>query len=81
MLHKVVYNGQGKSHKDAGSVRSDKEIPFQCAIYYFEVTVVQRGRDGLVNLIILFKHNLWFSHTKLFSSIKLILFILFNKQF
>lgn len=49
MLHKVVYNGQGKSHKDAGSVRSDREIPFQCAIYYFEVTVVQRGRDGLVD--------------------------------
>jgi len=47
---KVVYNGQGKSHKDAGSVRSDREIPFQCAIYYFEVTVVKRGRDGYLGV-------------------------------
>ena len=38
--------GPGKSHKDAASVRSDHPIPPLTGIYYFEVKILSKGRDG-----------------------------------
>src|SRR6218665_1649781 len=40
--------GSGKNHKDAASVRATHPIPGACAIYYFEVKVISKGRDGQV---------------------------------
>ena len=40
--------GIGKTHKDAASVRASSPIPASCGIYYFEVKVISKGRDGLV---------------------------------
>ena len=38
--------GPGKNHKDAASVRATHAIPTSCGIYYFEVKVISKGRDG-----------------------------------
>lgn len=47
---KVHYQGQGKNHKDAGSVRAVYPIPVSCGIYYFEVKVISKGRDGYLGI-------------------------------
>ena len=38
--------GPGKNHKDAASVRATHPIPASCGIYYFEIKVISKGRDG-----------------------------------
>lgn len=40
------YPGVGKTHKDAASVRATHPIPLACGLYYFEVRIVSKGRDG-----------------------------------
>ncbi|KAF2732669.1 Ran-binding protein-like protein [Polyplosphaeria fusca] len=40
------YAGSQKSHDEAASVRADHPMPRQCGIYYFEVTVMSKGKDG-----------------------------------
>ena len=47
---RVVYKGQGKTHRDASSVRATYPIPASCGIYYFEVTVISKGRDGYMGI-------------------------------
>ncbi|CAK8675314.1 ran-binding protein 10-like [Clavelina lepadiformis] len=44
------YQGQGKNHKDAASVRATHPIPPSCGIFYFEVMVVCKGRDGYMGI-------------------------------
>ena len=38
--------GSGKNHKDAASVRAGHPIPAACGVYYFEIKVISKGRDG-----------------------------------
>lgn len=39
--------GTSKSgHDEAASIRADHPMPRQCGIYYYEVTVVSKGKDG-----------------------------------
>ena len=40
---RVQYKGNGKSHKEASSVRATHPIPASCGIYYFEVKIVSKG--------------------------------------
>jgi hypothetical protein len=40
-------SGAGKNHRDAAAVRTAHPIPAACGLYYFEITVVSKGRDGL----------------------------------
>ncbi|KAF2475981.1 ran-binding protein [Lindgomyces ingoldianus] len=40
------FSGTQKSHDEAASVRADFPMPRQCGIYYYEVTVVTKGKDG-----------------------------------
>nr|CAB3265425.1 ran-binding protein 10-like [Phallusia mammillata] len=47
---KVHYKGQGKTHRDAASIRASASIPVACGIYYFEVTIVNKGRDGYMGI-------------------------------
>ena len=47
---RVLYNGQGKNHKDAGSVRANYPIPVACGLYYFEIKVITKGRDGYMGI-------------------------------
>lgn len=39
-----------KTHDEAASVRADCAMPRQCGIYYYEVTVVSKGKDGYGSL-------------------------------
>lgn len=47
---RVQYKGHGKTHKDASSVRATNPIPASCGIYYFEVRIVSKGRDGYMGV-------------------------------
>ncbi|KAJ4375498.1 hypothetical protein N0V86_007030 [Didymella sp. IMI 355093] len=40
------FSGSQKTHDEAASVRADCPMPRQCGIYYYEVTVVSKGKDG-----------------------------------
>ena len=40
--------GPGDEGKDAASVRADHPIPSDVSLYYYEVQVINRGRDGFV---------------------------------
>jgi len=47
---RVQYKGNGKTHKEASSVRATHPIPASCGIYYFEVKIVSKGRDGYMGV-------------------------------
>lgn len=42
----VRFSGSGKTHDESASIRTDYPMPRQCGIYYFEVTVVSKGKEG-----------------------------------
>lgn len=43
-------SGVGKSHNDAASVRTPYPIPAACGLYYFEVKIISKGRDGYMGI-------------------------------
>ncbi len=43
-------SGPGDNDKDAASVRADHPVPFDVSLYYYEVQVVNKGRDGFVGI-------------------------------
>lgn len=45
-----MYKGPGKSQKDAAAARTEHPIPVACGLYYFEVTVLHKGKEGYVTL-------------------------------
>ena len=47
---KVHYKGNGKAHKDAASVRTLVPIPPSCMLYYFEIKILSKGRDGYMGI-------------------------------
>eukprot|EP00088_Acartia_fossae_P037946 TRINITY_DN3918_c0_g1_i15.p1 TRINITY_DN3918_c0_g1~~TRINITY_DN3918_c0_g1_i15.p1 ORF type:complete len:574 (-),score=151.05 TRINITY_DN3918_c0_g1_i15:508-2229(-) len=47
---RIHYKGCGKTHKDASSVRATYPIPASCGLYYFEVKIVSKGRDGYMGV-------------------------------
>jgi hypothetical protein len=42
------FSGSQKTHDEAAAVRADSPMPRQCGIYYYEVTVISKGKDGYV---------------------------------
>lgn len=42
--------GPGDEDKDAASVRADRPIPSDVSLYYYEVQVINKGRDGFVGM-------------------------------
>lgn len=44
----VKYVGPGRSDSDAAAIRSNLPVPPQVGIYYFEVKVTNRGKDGYI---------------------------------
>ena len=46
----VRFNGVSKNPDEAASIRADYPIPRECGIYYFEVTVLSKGKDGLIGV-------------------------------
>jgi hypothetical protein len=47
---KVLYKGLGKNHKDAAAVRAAHPIPASCLLYYFEIRIISKGRDGYMGI-------------------------------
>jgi hypothetical protein len=46
----VRFNGITKTQDDAAAVRSDYPMPRQVGIYYFEVTILSRAKEGLIGI-------------------------------
>jgi len=40
------FSGTQKTHDEAAAVRADFPMPRQCGIYYFEITVISKGKEG-----------------------------------
>ncbi|RWS30571.1 ran-binding protein 9-like protein [Leptotrombidium deliense] len=47
---KAHYKGNGKGHKDAAAVRANNFIPQSCLLYYFEIKIISKGRDGYMGI-------------------------------
>ena len=45
---RVRYVGPGSDDRDAAAVRANHPVPTDCPIYYFEVEITSRGRDGFI---------------------------------
>lgn len=47
----VKYVGQHKlGEQDGAATRTDNPIPPQCGIYYFEVNIISRGKEGMIGV-------------------------------
>ncbi|THW69681.1 SPRY-domain-containing protein [Aureobasidium pullulans] len=46
----VKFTGSTKTSDEAASIRSDHSMPREVGIYYFEVTVLSRGKEGLIGI-------------------------------
>lgn len=44
----VKYNGVTGKELEAASIRSDRPMPAQCGIFYYEVTIIQKHKDCVV---------------------------------
>jgi hypothetical protein len=53
----VKFTGSTKTSDEAAAIRSDHPMPKEVGIYYFEVTVLSRGKEGYAILIALI-HNM-----------------------
>lgn len=47
---RVKYRGPGSDDRDAAAVRSNHPVPSSCPIFYFEVEIVNKGRDGFIGI-------------------------------
>ncbi|XP_023033742.1 ran-binding proteins 9/10 homolog isoform X2 [Drosophila willistoni] len=47
---RVTYKGVGKQHSEAASVRTAYPIPPSCGLYYFEVRIISKGRNGYMGI-------------------------------
>ncbi|CEF64400.1 Ran-binding proteins 9/10 homolog [Strongyloides ratti] len=47
---KVAYKGPGRNHRDAASIRANKPIKFKCIMFYFEVHIIDKGKDGYMGV-------------------------------
>ncbi|CAB4014161.1 Ran-binding 9 [Paramuricea clavata] len=47
---RVHYKGVGRTHKDAAAVRTSHSIPASCGLYYFEIKIISKGRDGYMGI-------------------------------
>lgn len=48
--NEVRFTGVTKSSDDAASIRTDHPVPRECGLYYFEVTVMSRGKEGEIGV-------------------------------
>ncbi|EMC99168.1 hypothetical protein BAUCODRAFT_64942 [Baudoinia panamericana UAMH 10762] len=46
----VRFGGVTKTSDEAASIRSDHHMPRECGLYYYEVTILSRGKDGLIGI-------------------------------
>ncbi|GAB7341786.1 hypothetical protein MBLNU457_g0116t2 [Dothideomycetes sp. NU457] len=48
--YEIRFNGVVKAPDDAATVRTDHPIPKECGVYYFETSILSRGKDHLVGV-------------------------------
>lgn len=46
----IRYSGLSKTQDEAAAIRADHPMPRQGGIYYYEVTVVSKGKEGLISI-------------------------------
>ncbi|GAB7366592.1 hypothetical protein MBLNU230_g8578t1 [Neophaeotheca triangularis] len=46
----IRFNGTTRTSDEAAAVRTDNPMPRECGLYYFEITVLSKGRDGLIGI-------------------------------
>ncbi|KAK5000864.1 hypothetical protein LTR66_000353 [Elasticomyces elasticus] len=46
----VKFTGSTRTSDDAVAVRSDNPMPKECGLYYYEVTVLSKGKEGLIGI-------------------------------
>ena len=44
------YTGAGKKDEDAASIRANLPIPVHIPIYYFEIEILNKGKDGFIGI-------------------------------
>ncbi|PKC72276.1 SPRY-domain-containing protein [Rhizophagus irregularis] len=47
---RVNYIGSGKNDIDAAAIRANHPMPPQCGLFYFEVDVISKGKDGFIGI-------------------------------
>lgn len=47
---RVKYIGPGNDDADAASIRANHPVPKDCPMYYFEITVLNAGSEGLIGM-------------------------------
>jgi hypothetical protein len=46
----VRYAGESRHSNDVGAIQTNAPVPQHCLVYYFEVTVLDRGEHGKIAL-------------------------------
>lgn len=47
---RVEYVGEGKNDGEAASIRADHPIPPQIGVFYYEMSIKNKGRDGFIGI-------------------------------
>ncbi|RHZ59500.1 hypothetical protein Glove_363g32 [Diversispora epigaea] len=47
---KVKYIGPGRNDREAAAIRTNHSIPSQCGIFYFEIDIISKGREGYIGI-------------------------------
>ncbi|KAF0492621.1 SPRY-domain-containing protein [Gigaspora margarita] len=47
---RINYIGSGKADTDAAAIRANHPIPPQCGLFYFEVDIISKGKDGHIGI-------------------------------
>ncbi|KAF0529284.1 SPRY-domain-containing protein [Gigaspora margarita] len=47
---RVNYEGLGKSQKESGIIRANHPIPSQCKLFYFEVDIINEGKNKIIGI-------------------------------
>jgi hypothetical protein len=46
----VRYSGPIRGNDEAAAVRADFPMPRECGLYYYEVTILSKSRDGMIGI-------------------------------
>lgn len=47
---RVKYKGPGSDDRDAAAIRTTSSVPSNCPIFYWEVEIINKGRDGFIGI-------------------------------
>ncbi|CAG8580923.1 7314_t:CDS:10 [Paraglomus occultum] len=47
---RVNYTGVGKNDTDAAAIRANYPMPPQCGLFYFEVDIISKGKEGFIGI-------------------------------